>query len=161
MALHAIRRDTILGKFAFVEVGVASIARVENHRFGKAVRVALLAIHIHVFPLQWKIRQRMIEGVHVLQFLEAGLLVALRTIRPEFPFVRILVTGHALVLGHAFVIREHAKGITRLRMARKTIRGLVLSVQFERGRVVIETSFPLEIREPILAMALSTCTAYP
>ena len=93
--------------------------------------MAFLAIHIHVLALQREIRQRVIEGIHVLQLLEALLLVAFRAVRSEFSFVRILVTGDALVHGHAFRIREYAMGVARLRMASKAIRGLVPSIQFE------------------------------
>jgi len=97
-----------------------------------------------------------IEGIHVLQFLEARFLMALRAIRSEFSFVRILVTGCTLIHPHALPIREHTNWITRLCMARVTIRGLVLSIQFEDRCIVIKTSLSMEDRERFFSMALGT-----
>ena len=51
MAFHAIRVHPVLGEFAFVEILMATAARVEHDGFGVGSLVALLALHIGVFAL--------------------------------------------------------------------------------------------------------------
>jgi len=51
VAFDTIRRHAVLRKFPFVEVLVTAIASIENDRFRKVVRVAFLAIHIHMLSL--------------------------------------------------------------------------------------------------------------
>ncbi len=156
VAFHTIRRNTVLGEHALVEVLVTTVAGVEHD--GVCVRplVALLAINSHVFPLQRVVREIVIEVDHGAQSCEALLLVALGAVGPELPFVRILVAGGALVLQHTVPILEHRQWVTGLLVAFEAVRRFVLTEQPEMRCAVIEAILPDERSEGLLRVALGT-----
>jgi len=80
--------------------------------------------------------------------------MALGTIIPEFPVMCILMAGSALVHSYTNAILEHTQRITGLLVAGEAIRGLVLAVQFEIRRVVIESVLAREDVEAYFGMAL-------
>lgn len=158
VAFHTIGRGAVLGEHAFMEVLVTTIARVEHNGVGVRPLVALLAIHPDVLALQRVVREVVIEIVHGAQGGEALLLVALGTVGPELPFVRILVAGCALVLQNTIPVLEHRQRIAGLLVALKAVRCLVLAQQLEMRRTVIESLLPSEHIESLLRVALRAGT---
>lgn len=157
VAFHAIGGRSVLGEYPFVVVLVATIAGIEHDRIGVGTLVALLAIHAHVPALQREVREVMVELVHGAQGREALLLVALGTVGPELPFVRVLVAGGALVLLNAVPVLEDHQGIAGLLVAFETIGRPVLAEQPEVRSAMVETVLAREHVEGLLRVALCAC----
>ena len=154
VALHTVWRHTVLGEHPLVEVLMAPIAGIEDDRIGVWPLVALLAINPDMLPLQWIVREVVIELVHGAQGREALLLVAFGAVGSEFPFVRILVAGGALVLQNPVPVLEHCQRIAGLLVALETVRRLVLTEQPEARFTMIEAVLACERGERLLRVAL-------
>jgi len=154
VALHTVWRHTVLGEHTLVEVLVATVAGIEDDRIRVGSLMALLAINPDMLPLQWIVREVVIELVHGAQGREALLLVALGAVSPELPLVRVFVAGGALVLRYTVPVLEHRQRVTALLVAREAVRRLMLAEEPEVRCTVIEAVLACERGERLLRVAL-------
>jgi hypothetical protein len=133
MAFDAIRAKPGCGKFSLMVILMAIVTGSEVDRRGKAFYMTLFAIYFPVFPLQGVICDAVIKEIHGLERQKALLAMAFGAIVPEFPFVDVFMTGHAVVFAYIISIQENRLGIAPFRMARKTIYFVVASFQRKVG----------------------------